>query len=156
MKNKKSAGILLYRYTNNIIEFLLVHPAEGPYFKPGDNGWWSIPKGEFEDEQPLEAALREFEEEIGTKLPDYSAYLELTPVLQKNGKTVYGFAIEKDIDVTNFISNTFTLEVPIGSGIFGEYPEIDKAEWFDTKTALIKLGTQRKFINELIQILKNE
>jgi len=150
---KTSAGILAYRKTNGFFEFLLVHPAPSPEFKPGDNGWWSIPKGEFTDEIPLIAAMREFKEEIGTDIT-FDVHIVLTPVQQRNNKLVYGFAVEHDIDVTNFTSNTFSCEYPRGSGIIVEFPEVDKAEWFDYTKAKLKLSTaQKAFIDELITLL---
>ena len=93
---KKSAGILLYRFQNNLTEVLLVHPG-GPFWAKKDLGAWSIPKGEFEArENPLDAAKRELEEETGIK-PE-GDFIELTPVKQKSGKLIYTWALEKDID----------------------------------------------------------
>lgn len=150
--SNKSSGILLYSQAKGFLEVLLVHPAVGPNFFPGDNGWWSIPKGQFDTEEPLEAGIREFQEEVGIEIK-VDNYIELTPVLQKNGKTVYAFAVEMELDVSNSKSNSFIAEYPPNSGIMVEYLEVDKAEWFDVKTAKVKLGTQRKFIDELVNIL---
>ncbi len=92
---KKSAGILLYRLTHSKLEVLLVHPG-GPFWVKKDLHCWSIPKGEFtEEEGPLAAAIREFKEEIG--IPLSGNFIELTPIRQKNGKTVFCYACEGDI-----------------------------------------------------------
>src|SRR3954467_10525587 len=102
---KKSAGILLYRFRNNVPEFLIVHPG-GPYWANKDAGAWSIPKGEFEDEEdPLDAAFREFEEEMGEKIEGNA--IPLTPVKMKSGKWIYAFAIEGDFNAGQIKSNTF-------------------------------------------------
>ena len=154
---KTSAGILTYRRTKGWIEFLLVHPAPSPEFHPGDNGWWSIPKGEFEIdlENPLDAAIREFKEEIGIDI-SFDSHIELTPVMQRNNKLVYGFAVEHDIDVTNFKSNNFIAEYPRGSGVMVEFPEVDKAEWFNSTEAKLKLSTaQKAFIDDFFTKAEN-
>jgi predicted NUDIX family NTP pyrophosphohydrolase len=149
---KKSAGILAYRFKGKALEFFLVHPG-GPFFQKKDEGAWSIPKGEFEDEAPLDAAIREFEEETGIKLS--GDFLPLTPIKQKSGKLVYAWAIEADIDCSNVKSNTFQMEWPPKSGKMKEFPEVDKCEWFDTKTARTRINiAQFAFIEELASKLK--
>src|SRR5262245_42810378 len=106
MDMKKSAGILLYRLSNNHPEVFLVHPG-GPFWKNKKEGAWSIPKGEFtDDEEPLSAAIREFEEETGIKCT--GNFISLTPVRQKSGKLVFGWALEKDIDPAAIKSNLFS------------------------------------------------
>jgi len=151
--SKKSAGIIAYSKKKGFLEVLLVHPAPSPYFKPGDNGWWSIPKGEFDDEDALSAGLREFIEEVGVDLT-FDEHIELTPVIQRSGKVVYAYAVEHEVDVTQFVSNTFTIEYPKGSGKYEEFPEVDKAEWFDAETAKKKLSrAQSAFIDELLKKL---
>ncbi len=146
--NKKSAGLLVYRFRNKIPEFLLVHPG-GPYFSKKDLGAWSVPKGEFDDEDPLSAAKREFSEEIG--LPLTGTFIELCPIVQKGGKTVFAWAVECDLDSTPFRSNTFQIEWPPKSGKFREYPEIDKAEWFPAEIAKQKINlSQVVFIEEVM------
>jgi len=151
--SKKSAGILLYRFKNKNLEFLLVHPG-GPFWKNKDEGAWSIPKGEFDDdEKPLEAAIRELKEETGIVLK--GDFIELTPVKQKSGKLVYAFAKEHDLDPSQIKSNEFEMEWPPKSGKKKMFPEIDKAEWFDKKIAKDKIITaQLSLVEELDSKLK--
>jgi len=148
--SKKSAGILLYRFTNKNLEVLLVHPG-GPFWKNKDEGAWSVPKGEFEDdEEPLAAAIREMKEETGVTLK--GDFIELTPIKQKSGKLVYAFAKEYDLDPSQIKSNEFEMEWPPRSGKKRSFPEIDKAEWFDIKTAKEKIiAAQWPLIDELIK-----
>ena len=149
--NKKSAGLLLFR-KNKFLEILLVHPG-GPFWKNKDKGAWSLPKGEFTDEDPLDAAKREFEEETG--IVCNGSFIELTPIKQKSGKTVYAWALEKNIDAGKIISNTFEIEWPPKSGQQKVFPEIDKAEWFQIPLAKQKINiSQCGFIEELTDILK--
>ena len=108
---------------------LLVHPG-GPAWAKRDIGAWSIPKGEYEpDDDPLEAARREFEEEIGSAPPGGEA-ADLGEVRQKSGKVVHAWALEGDLDVSTVQSNTFAFEWPPRSGKMIEIPEVDRAEWF--------------------------
>lgn len=153
--SKKSAGILLFKFQDNILKFFLVHPG-GPFHKNRDLGAWSIPKGEFDDtEEPLEAAIREFQEETGKKIDVKYNFIELTPVTQKAGKKVFAWACEGDIDAENIVSNVFPFEWPPKSGRFIEIPEIDKGEWFDAITAKEKINpAQIAFIEELVLKLK--
>jgi predicted NUDIX family NTP pyrophosphohydrolase len=117
---------------------LLVHPG-GPFWARRDAGAWSIPKGEFEEgDDPRACALREFEEETGTALPP-GELVELGSVRQKGGKTVSAWAAEGDLDADSVRSNTFTMEWPPRSGRTAEFPEIDRAAWFDLETAREKL-----------------
>ncbi len=142
---KRSAGVLLRRESG---EVLLVHPG-GPFWAKKDLGAWSIPKGEYADgEDPEEAARREFAEELGSPL---DAPLEdLGTVKQKNGKEVRGFLAVGDLDVSTVVSNTFTMEWPPRSGRQAEFPEVDRAEWFDIETAREKLNpAQAAFLDRL-------
>jgi len=149
--SKQSSGILLYRRKNDRLEFLLVHPG-GPFWKKKDAGAWSIPKGEFDDEDALQAAKREFKEEIG--LPIEGQVVALEPQKQKGGKLVYAWALEGDLDPRNIKSNTFEMEWPPKSGKKQQFPEIDRAEWFPAPTALQKINQgQAAFIQELIEKL---
>lgn len=150
--NKKSAGILLYRFRDSMPEVLLVHPG-GPFWAKKDLGVWSIPKGEFTDEEePIDAAKREFLEEIGMSIS--GEFKALTPKKQKSGKVIYAFAKEQDIDVTEIKSNYFKMEWPPKSEKQQEFPEIDRAEWFDLTIGKQKLNeAQVSIIDELAQIL---
>lgn len=149
MKLKKSAGILLYKRVNKQLFVLLVHPG-GPFWKNKDAGHWSIPKGEFSDEEnAFDAAIREFEEETGTRLD--GDFIELVPVKLKSGKVVYAWALEKDIDADAVESNTFEIEWPPKSGRLKSFPEIDKAAWFIVEEALEKINVaMTDFILQLI------
>ena len=150
---KKSAGILLYRVRKKNLEVLLVHPG-GPFFKNKDEGAWSIPKGEFTDnETGLDAARREFEEETGFSCS--GNFIELTPVKMTSGKTVYAWALDKDIDASKIKSNEFEMEWPPKSKKMQSFPEIDKAAWFSVAEAKIKINiNQLVFIDELVAHLK--
>ncbi|MFV7235343.1 NUDIX domain-containing protein [Flavobacterium sp. ZB4R12] len=149
MKLKKSAGILLYKRVNKQLFVLLVHPG-GPFWKNKDAGHWSIPKGEFSDEEnAFDAAIREFEEETGTRLD--GDFIELVPVKLKSGKVVYAWALEKDIDADAVESNTFEIEWPPKSGTLKSFPEIDKAAWFTVEEALEKINVAMgDFILQLV------
>lgn len=148
---KQSAGILLYRKANNTLQVFLAHPG-GPFFKNKDAGVWSIPKGEFEDDEDvLVAAKREFLEEIGR--PIDGAFVKLSPVKLKSGKTVHAFAVEGDIDQENIVSNLFEMEWPPRSGKKASFPEIDRAGWFGLDEAKIKVNAaQVALIAELERI----
>jgi len=135
--HKKSAGILLYRYYDNLPEVLLVHPG-GPFWAKKDLGSWSIPKGEFEaDEDPLDAAKREVEEETGLKVQ--GDFVELTPVKQKSGKVIYAWAVQGNLNAAEIKSNTFEIEWPPKSGKKKTISEIDKAAWFNMDEAKKKV-----------------
>lgn len=134
---KKSAGLLLYRIEKKMLEVFLVHPG-GPFWAKKDDGAWSIPKGEFgDDEDPLVAAKRELEEETGFTVS--GNFIELTPVKQKGGKIVYAWAVEANVDASSFKSNLFEMEWPPRSGKMNSFPEIDKAAWFNITEAKIKI-----------------
>jgi predicted NUDIX family NTP pyrophosphohydrolase len=127
-KGKQSAGILLYRLRDGIVEVLLVHPG-GPFWTRKDAGAWTIPKGELAGgEEALAAAQREFAEETGTALQ--GEFAPLQPVRQKGGKTIHAWAIEGDLDAAAIRSNTFSMEWPPKSGRQQEFPEVDRAQWF--------------------------
>jgi predicted NUDIX family NTP pyrophosphohydrolase len=136
---RRSAGILLHRRRHGELEVLLVHPG-GPAWAKRDLGAWSIPKGEYEpDDDPLEAALREFEEELGSPAPDGEAD-DLGEVKQKSGKVVHAWALAGDLDVDTVHSNTFEFEWPPRSGRLIEIPEVDRAEWFGLDAARGKIN----------------
>jgi predicted NUDIX family NTP pyrophosphohydrolase len=148
---KRSAGILMYRRPDARLELLLVHPG-GPFWARKDLGAWSIPKGEFDEgEDPLDAARREFEEELGSAPPS-SALVPLGSVRQKNRKEVLAWAAEGDLDPSTVRSNTFTIEWPPRSGREASFPEIDRAEWFPVELAREKLNpAQAEFLDRLSQ-----
>ncbi|HLM09880.1 MAG TPA: NUDIX domain-containing protein [Thermoleophilaceae bacterium] len=147
---RRSAGILLYRVTDGAVEVLLVHPG-GPFWTSRDAGAWSIPKGEHDEgEDPRACALREFGEETGADLPA-GELIELGTVKQKGGKLVSAFAVESDLDPDAVRSNTFTMEWPPRSGRSAEFPEIDRAGWFDVDTAREKLiPAQAELLDRLL------
>lgn len=147
-----SGGILLFRFRDDKLEVLLVHPG-GPFWIRKDEGAWSIPKGLFdEDERPLDAAKREFKEETGFEAE--GEFIDLGEQKQPSRKIVHAWALEKDLDETKVVSNKFALEWPKKSGVIREYPEIDRARWFDVDQARIKIQKgQLVFIDRLIEIL---
>jgi predicted NUDIX family NTP pyrophosphohydrolase len=133
-----SAGLLLYRANEDALEVMLVHMG-GPFWARKDAAAWSIPKGEHErSEEPLEAARREFAEETGLTAPT-RAPVDLGTVKQPSGKLIRVFAVEGDADVSAIRSNSFELEWPRGSGTVQEFPEVDRAGWFDLESARTKL-----------------
>lgn len=135
---KRSAGVLLYRVRDGVVEVLIAHPG-GPFWARKDDGAWSIPKGEYaEGEDPWAAAQREFAEELGLSVPP-GARLDLGELKQSGGKVVSAFAVGADLDVTDARSNTFELEWPKGSGRLREYPEVDRVDWFSVTQARVKL-----------------
>jgi predicted NUDIX family NTP pyrophosphohydrolase len=140
---------VLYRRRVGDLEVLLVHPG-GPFWQRRDEGAWSIPKGELaENEDRMEVARREFQEELGTAAPNGEA-TPLGEVRQAGGKVVYAWALPGDLDVTRISSNTFEMEWPPRSGRMQEFPEVDRAGWFDLDTARRKLlPAQRAFIDRL-------
>lgn len=150
-----SAGILLFRQMGDGPEVLLVHPG-GPYWAKKDLGVWSVPKGELDDgEEPRECALRELKEELGTALDIAAdALIELGFVRQKGGKVVDAWAAQADFNPQELRSNTFTMEWPPRSGAQREFPEVDRAEWFDPETARQKINpAQADFIDRLLDQL---
>ncbi len=152
--SKQSAGILLYRLENNILQVLLVHPG-GPFWAKKDIGTWSIPKGELEEnENAFTAAKREACEETGIRLEhiDPSMFLELNPVKIKSGKTIFTWAVESDFDVRILTSNFFEMEWPPKSGIKEKFAEINKAAWFTIEEAKIKINSgQVPILDEFVE-----
>lgn len=150
----RSAGVLLYRRTaGGAIEVLVAHMG-GPLWAGRDAGAWSIPKGEHDAaEPPLEAARREFAEELGSPPPP-GRPVELGELRQAGGKLVAAFALEGDFDATTVDSNSFAIEWPPRSGRTVEFPEIDRAEWMTLDRARRALVTgQREFLNRLAAAL---
>ncbi|HEY3870520.1 MAG TPA: NUDIX domain-containing protein [Actinocrinis sp.] len=162
-KAKRSAGILLFELRGGELEVLLVHPG-GPFWARRDPGVWSIPKGEYGDEEdPRAAALREFAEETGSRLESSRApdaepgppdLIPLGGVKQRNGKLVTAWAARGSFDVGTLSSNTFQLEWPKGAGV-REFPEVDRAGWFRPAEARRKLvPAQAEFVDRLIAALR--
>lgn len=153
MANRRSAGILLYRRTNGLLEVLIAHMG-GPLWSRKDEAAWSVPKGEYEPDETAEnAARREFHEELGLPVPE-GTWLDLGEVKQSNGKIVTVWALEGDLDTTQVVPGTFKMEWPKGSGVVREYPEVDRAAWFDLATARDKLvKAQRDFLDRLAACL---
>ncbi|MBW0013825.1 NUDIX domain-containing protein [Mycobacterium sp.] len=147
---KLSAGVLLYRIRDGVIEVLIAHPG-GPFWARKDDGAWSIPKGEHtEVEDPWAAARREFFEELALPVPD-GPRIDLGSLKQPGGKVVSAFAVEGDLDVTDARSNTFQIEWPKGSGKIREFPEVDRVGWFAVTQAHAKLlQGQRPFLDRLL------
>lgn len=143
---------MLHRSSNGGIEVLLGHMG-GPYWSGKDEGAWSIPKGEYDpDENPFDVARREFAEEIGMPVPA-TKFVDLGEVRQSAGKVVRAWAAEGDLDATRQSSNTFELEWPPRSGRVRQFPEIDRAAWFDLRSAHDKLVTgQRPLLDRLRQV----
>lgn len=151
---RRSAGLLLYRVRERAAEVFLVHPG-GPFWSRKDLGAWSIPKGEIaEGEDPLEAARREFEEETGFR-PE-GEFRELEPVRQRSGKVVHAWAVEGDCDPAVIRSNTFSMEWPPRSGRRQQYPEVDRAGWFDLERAKEKILEGQRPLLAQLQVLLGE
>jgi predicted NUDIX family NTP pyrophosphohydrolase len=149
---KQSAGLLLYRRKSNL-EVFLVHPG-GPLWTKKDLGAWSIPKGEFDEEEPLLAAKREFQEETGFDAP-LGEYIPLKQVIQKSGKIVHAWAVEGELDAELVHSNEFEMQWPPKFGKVQSFPEIDRAAWFSIDEALQKINpAQAGLIQELLEKLK--
>ncbi|AYY14235.1 NUDIX domain-containing protein [Actinobacteria bacterium YIM 96077] len=153
MAAKQSAGVLLFRRNGGRdgghVEVLLGHMG-GPFWARRDAGAWSVIKGEYDPgEEPLDAARREFEEELGLRAPD-TEYVDLGHVKQSGGKTITVWAAESDLDPETVTPGTFELEWPRGSGRIQEFPELDRVEWFDVATAHDKIVSgQRPFLDRL-------
>jgi predicted NUDIX family NTP pyrophosphohydrolase len=145
---KRSAGLLLYHFKNNLPEILLVHPG-GPFWAKKEAGAWSIPKGEIEEnEDPLQAALRETKEETGISI-ELKDPVPLTPLKQKSGKIIFAWAMQSDIELREIKSNLFEMEWPKGSGKIQSFAEVDKAAWFTLEEAKTKIVSgQLPFIEE--------
>jgi predicted NUDIX family NTP pyrophosphohydrolase len=138
----------MYRFRDGVLEVLLVHPG-GPLWARKNYGAWSIPKGEYStDEDPLAAAIREFHEETGCR--PQGSFVPLTQVKQASGKLVAAWAINDDWDPSKLQSNTFSMEWPKGSGRRQEFPEVDRAAWFELAEARRRINpAQRALLDEL-------
>jgi len=152
---KISAGLLVYRMQGGVLQVFLVHPG-GPFWAKKDLAAWSIPKGLIDEgEDPLAAAQREFEEETALKVS--GQFIQLTPVKLKSGKVVRAWAVEGDCDLSAIISNTFSMEWPPNSGLQQEFPEVDRAAWFDIEEAKKKINQgQVGLLEELRHLLSKK
>ncbi|MFJ5265317.1 NUDIX domain-containing protein [Streptomyces sp. NPDC088387] len=151
MTTKRSAGLLLFRHTDQGPEVLLGHMG-GPFFAKKDAGAWTVPKGEYEpDETAWDAARREFREELGLAPPDGEA-VPLGEVRQSGGKTVTVWAVEADLDPATVVPGTFTMEWPPRSGRTQEFPELDRAAWFALDRAReVIVKAQAAFLDRLAE-----
>jgi predicted NUDIX family NTP pyrophosphohydrolase len=147
---KRSAGLLMYRRRDRGLEVFLVHPG-GPFWAKKDLGAWSIPKGQYlDDEEPLAAAKREFEEETG--FVPQASFVELGDLKQPSGKIVTAWAFEGDCDARKLRSNTFNMEWPPRSGREIEVPEVDRGCWYSIEEARSRLlNGQRAFLDRLLE-----
>ncbi|MGE2835867.1 NUDIX domain-containing protein [Mycobacterium sp. SMC-4] len=152
---KLSAGLLLFRDVDGVLEVLIGHPG-GPFWARKDEAAWSIPKGEYDEgDDPWTVAQREFEEELGKPAPA-GPRIDLGTLRQPSGKIITAFAVRGDLDLDGTYSNTFTLEWPRGSGKFTEFPEIDRVAWCDMATARTKLlKGQRPLLDRLRSALES-
>ena len=148
---RPSAGLLVYRERGGALEVLLGHMG-GPFWARKDDRAWSIPKGEYEpDEEPLAAARREFEEELGVPPPP-GRLTPLGTVRQPGGKQISVWCVAGDLDPSQMRSGTFTLEWPPRSGRIQEFPEIDRAAWYELPVARQKLVRgQVPFLDLLVE-----
>lgn len=153
-----SAGILPFRFVGETLQVLLVHPG-GPFWAGKDAGAWSIPKGEHdEDDDPLQAALRELAEETGLELEpgSHRSLIDLGTVTQRSGKVVSAWAAELDVDAAHIRSNTFELEWPPRSGTTREFPEVDRAEWLDLTAARAKVNPAQAGLIDRLELALRE
>lgn len=148
MPQPRSAGVLLYRQRDGRTEVLLIRPG-GPFWRNRDVGAWMIPKGTIEQgETPAEAAVREFEEETGTRLT--AAPFPLLRIRQAGGKQVEAFALEGDLDAAQVRSNDFEIEWPPRSGRLALFPEVVEARWMSFAEArAMMLPSQLPLIDAL-------
>ncbi|MGW7819582.1 NUDIX domain-containing protein [Streptomyces puniciscabiei] len=146
---RRSAGLLLFRHTDEGLEVLLGHMG-GPLWAKKDAGAWTVPKGEYDPEEPAwEAARREFQEELGLAPPEGEA-VPLGEVAQRNGKVVTAWAVEADPDLSGFSPGTFTMEWPPRSGRVREFPELDRVEWLGLERAReVIIAAQTAFLDRL-------
>ncbi|MEU2223751.1 NUDIX domain-containing protein [Streptomyces sp. NPDC018347] len=148
---RRSAGLLLFRHTDEGLEVLLGHMG-GPFFAKKDAGAWTVPKGEYDPSEPAwEAARREFREELGLAPPDGTA-VPLGDVAQAGGKIVTVWAVEADLDPETIVPGTFTMEWPPRSGRTREFPELDRVAWFGLRRARALIITaQAAFLDRLAE-----
>ncbi|MER6291633.1 NUDIX domain-containing protein [Streptomyces althioticus] len=151
MTAARSAGLLLFRRAGEGVEVLLGHMG-GPFFARRDAGAWTVPKGEYDPDEPAwEAARREFEEELGLPPPEGEA-VPLGEVRQSGGKVVTAWAVEGDLDPASVVPGTFTMEWPPRSGRTREFPELDRVAWFPPERAReLIVSAQAAFLDRLTE-----
>jgi predicted NUDIX family NTP pyrophosphohydrolase len=154
-RSNVSAGLLLFRRTRGALEVFLAHPG-GPFWEDRDLGAWTVPKGLMrEGEDPLAAAVREFEEETG--ITPEGPFVPLGSVRQKAGKLVHAWAWEGDADAGQTRSNVMRAEWPRGSGRWLTFPEVDRCEWFEAEKAREKINpAQAELIDRLQAALSGD
>ena len=147
---KYSAGLIAYRFKNDLPQVLIVHPG-GPFFAKKDDGIWSIPKGLYEEGEDAQvAAKREFEEETGFSIPPDIEHIDLGEIDRSDGKNIRAWAFEGDFDAAQLSSNHFEMEWPPRSGNKQSFPEVDRGGWFSFSEAAAKLQpAQVVFIERL-------
>uniref|UniRef100_A0AAU1I764 NUDIX domain-containing protein n=1 Tax=Streptomyces sp. NBC_00180 TaxID=2903632 RepID=A0AAU1I764_9ACTN len=150
-REKRSAGLLLFRHTDDGLEVLLGHMG-GPFFAKRDAGAWTVPKGEYEPDEPAwDAARREFQEELGLAPPDGEA-VPLGEVKQSGGKIVTVWAVEADLDPATIVPGTFVMEWPPRSGRTQEFPELDRVAWLGVDRAReVVVKAQAAFLDRLAE-----
>ncbi|MFE7129793.1 NUDIX domain-containing protein [Streptomyces sp. NPDC057638] len=156
MTTVRSAGLLLFRRRqagSEALEVLIGHMG-GPFWEGHDEQAWSVPKGQYtSEEEPVAAARREFEEELGLQPPE-GQWLPLGEARQPNGKIVTLWAVEADLDTALVVPGTFTMEWPPRSGVVREFPELDRVEWFPLAEARGRLvAGQRVFLDRLMALV---
>ncbi|MGA5080756.1 NUDIX domain-containing protein [Streptomyces griseoincarnatus] len=151
MTTARSAGLLLFRRTGEGVEVLLGHMG-GPFFARRDAGAWTVPKGEYDPEEPAwAAARREFQEELGLPPPEGEA-VPLGEVRQSGGKVVTAWAVEGDLDPSSVVPGTFTMEWPPRSGRTRQFPELDRVAWFPLERAReLIVSAQAAFLDRLTE-----
>lgn len=150
-REKRSAGLLLFRHTDDGLEVLLGHMG-GPFFAKRDAGAWTVPKGEYKPDEPSwDAARREFQEELGLAPPDGEA-VPLGEVKQSGGKIVTVWAVEADLDPATVVPGTFVMEWPPRSGRTQEFPELDRVAWLGVDRAReVVVKAQAAFLDRLAE-----
>jgi predicted NUDIX family NTP pyrophosphohydrolase len=150
-RGRRSAGLLLFRRTGDGLEVLLGHMG-GPLWARRDAGAWTVPKGEYDPDEPAwEAARREFQEELGLPPPDGEA-VSLGEVRQSNGKIVTAWAVEADLDPATITPGTFLMEWPPRSGRTREFPELDRVAWLGPDRAReVIVKAQAAFLDRLTE-----
>lgn len=136
-----SAGILPYRIAADGTVSALVAHMGGPFWAKKDAGAWSIVKGEFDadTEAALDAARREFREELGLEPPN-GAYAELGTFAYSSGKRVTVFVVDgAGFDVEGAVFGEFEMEWPPRSGRVASFPEVDRVAW-------VALGRARELL----------